>query len=75
MGCVLYGLLCGFLPFNDTFLPRLQMNIMNGKFNSAKLKEFMAANELVLGMLELNPTSRWDSYRILAHPWVKGGSF
>ena len=32
LGCILYALLCGKLPFFDNLIPRLQMKILSGKF-------------------------------------------
>jgi Protein kinase domain len=72
-GCVLYAMLTGTLPFNDTFMPRLQLNIMNGKYNKEKLKDLTGAGEVVSGLLEVDPKLRWDHERVLAHPWTRGG--
>eukprot|EP00842_Homolaphlyctis_polyrhiza_P002794 jgi/Hompol1/3515/HPOL_002541-RA len=37
LGCVLYAMLTGRLPFNDSFPPRLQTFIVNGKYDSSLL--------------------------------------
>lgn len=73
LGCVLYAMLTGTLPFNDTFMPRLQLNIMNGRYNTERMKEYAAANEVVAGLLNVDPKLRWDGARVMMHPWVRGG--
>ncbi|KAI8928462.1 kinase-like domain-containing protein [Entophlyctis helioformis] len=35
LGCILFAMITGRLPFNDSFLPRLQLCIMNGKYDGA----------------------------------------
>ena len=73
LGVVLYVLLTGSLPFNDGFLPRLQLSIMNGRFDTARLQEFPAATEVVQGLLQVNPEDRWNMVRVMQHPWVRAG--
>ncbi|KAJ3271226.1 hypothetical protein HDV01_006959 [Terramyces sp. JEL0728] len=64
LGCVLYALLTGTLPFNDSFLPRLQMQILNAKYNLDKI-EGSAEKEVIKGLLEKNADERWDIQRVL----------
>lgn len=73
IGCILFAMLTGSLPFNDSFIPRLQMRIMSGKFDIGKLKDLPAASEVVAGILEENWTERWKLSEILKHPWVRAG--
>ncbi|KAJ3255145.1 hypothetical protein HK103_006608 [Boothiomyces macroporosus] len=64
LGCVLYALLTGTLPFNDSFLPRLQMQILNAKYNLDKI-EGRDEREVIQGLLEKNADERWDIQRVL----------
>lgn len=73
-GVVLYAMLCGTLPFNDTFIPRLQLNILNGKYNYEKvLCVSNAALEVIEGLLCVEAKYRWDICKIMNHPWTKAG--
>jgi serine/threonine protein kinase len=72
MGCCLYAMLTGALPFSDSFVPRLQLSIMNGRFDHARLDETPAAKEVVMGMIA-PIEERWTLERIKMHPWVRGG--
>ncbi|KAH6602625.1 hypothetical protein BASA61_000958 [Batrachochytrium salamandrivorans] len=81
LGCVLYALLSGKLPFNDSFLPRLQLCIANGKFDLGCLDKVLApgpslssVKELISGMLTVSVDQRWTIERVLAHPWVQAGA-
>lgn len=67
-GCCLYAMLTGTLPFNEQFLPRLQLNIMNNKYDLNKIT-LTAGREVVQGMLQPEP-ERWSVGRISRHPWV-----
>jgi serine/threonine protein kinase len=74
LGVVLYAMCTGTLPFNDTFLPRLQLSILNGRYNLEKLGHMSnGALEIINGILEVDPRKRWDLQRIEDHPWTRGG--
>ncbi|KAJ3136351.1 hypothetical protein HK101_004021, partial [Irineochytrium annulatum] len=54
LGCVFYATLTGRLPFDDGFLPRLQHQIVNGKFDVGRLERSgvsRSGRDLVSGML------------------------
>ncbi|KAI8916414.1 kinase-like domain-containing protein [Gorgonomyces haynaldii] len=74
LGCVLYTMLTGSLPFSDSFVPRLQISIMNGRYDHDRLKEFPAASEIVRGLLTVDPSERWTLPRVMSHPWVRAGA-
>ncbi|KAJ3022207.1 UNVERIFIED_CONTAM: hypothetical protein HDU68_009255 [Siphonaria sp. JEL0065] len=42
LGCILYAIVTGGLPFNDCFLPRLQQSILNGTFDVERVERLMA---------------------------------
>ncbi|KAJ3370410.1 hypothetical protein HDU91_006264 [Kappamyces sp. JEL0680] len=71
LGCVLYGILTSRLPFNDSFLPRLQMLILNGKYDASKLLRRSApAGEVVAGLLEKDVDKRWDIKQVMTCAWL-----
>ncbi|KAJ3015687.1 UNVERIFIED_CONTAM: hypothetical protein HDU68_012621 [Siphonaria sp. JEL0065] len=41
LGCILYAIVTGGLPFNDCFLPRLQQSILNGAFDVERVERLM----------------------------------
>jgi serine/threonine protein kinase len=74
LGCVLYAMLTGSLPFNDTFLPRLQMYILNAKFDTEKLDRYRvsdSAKDIILGLLTKETKDRWDIQRVLSSPFLQ----
>ncbi|KAJ3205564.1 hypothetical protein HDU67_008772, partial [Dinochytrium kinnereticum] len=61
LGCVLYAMLTGGLPFNDGYLPRLQVLIINGRYDAGRLERLgvsREARELVAGMLRVRVEGR-----------------
>ncbi|KAI9008128.1 kinase-like domain-containing protein [Gaertneriomyces semiglobifer] len=73
LGCVLFAMLAGSLPFNDGFLPRLQKMIVNGRYDVSKLANAnvsQSAKDLIAGMLRTKPEERFSMRDIMNHPWV-----
>ncbi|KAJ3168132.1 hypothetical protein HDU87_001213 [Geranomyces variabilis] len=75
LGCVLFAMLTGSLPFNDGFIPRLQLSIQNGRWDQAKLNASgcsEAAKEVVRGLLRPKVAERWGANELWASDWLKG---
>jgi serine/threonine protein kinase len=73
LGCILYAMLTGSLPFNDTFLPRLQMYIVNAKYDVDKLDRYRVsqdAKQVVVGLLEKQIQKRWDIGQVVASSFL-----
>lgn len=74
MGCVLHALLIGSLPFNDSYLPRLQMSIINGRWDPSRLEKAQISHNcinLILGMLQLKVEDRYSISEVMLHPWLQ----
>ena len=73
LGCVLHALLTGSLPFNDSYLPRLQMSIINGKWDKSRLDSLNLSDSvkhLISNMLSVNEQDRWTIRHVLQHSWL-----
>ena len=68
LGCVLYAMVQRKLPFNESYLPRLQMSILNVKYEKVDGE----VGNLINGMLCLDLDKRWTIKRILEERWVLG---
>ncbi|PLW05424.1 hypothetical protein PCASD_25262 [Puccinia coronata f. sp. avenae] len=84
LGCVLYGLLEGHLPFEDDFEPRLRLKIMNGQFQfphslvvdpdcTAELEadHKMMIAKVLQGCLAVDRNTRWMVEEIAASSWLE----
>ena len=71
MGCILYALILGTLPFIDTTRSLIKEKIMNEnvQFRGLCGKE---VKDLICKMLEKDPIKRISLGGIYNHPWVKG---
>ncbi|KAJ3155725.1 hypothetical protein HDU86_004194 [Geranomyces michiganensis] len=75
LGCVLFAMLTGSMPFSDTYAPRLQMMILNGRWDQSKLEASgcsSAAKKVVTGLLKPKITERWGTNEVWASEWLKG---
>ena len=78
-GIVIHTLLAGKLPFQHTFLPKLQMMILKGEWSEDALQEahgndagYDMALELVKGCLDMDPAARWTCRQVLQSRWLEG---
>ncbi|KAJ5574972.1 hypothetical protein N7450_008871 [Penicillium hetheringtonii] len=80
-GVIVFTLVVGSRPFQDSFAPRIQANILNGTWNrDAMLGELTDesarydrrnALEAVKGCLEMDPEKRWTIRDILGCSWLR----
>ncbi|CAH7687703.1 serine/threonine protein kinase [Phakopsora pachyrhizi] len=83
LGCVLYGLVEGRLPFEDCFEPRLRLKIMDGQFTFPKAlvvhpnlmtemeaEERMMIAKVLKGCLAVDRNARWTIEEIFNSPWL-----
>ena len=83
-GVVVFALVVGTRPFQHSFKPRVQMNILEGNWNRDDVlkddcdrqerKERQHALELINGCLEMDPAKRWNIHDILRSQWLQGCS-
>ena len=67
-GVILYALICGYLPFEDPNTSNLYKKILNGEFKMPKFLSKEAQN-LLLGILNIDPEKRYTITDIRKHPW------
>ncbi|KZT57217.1 kinase-like protein, partial [Calocera cornea HHB12733] len=68
LGCILYALLTGRLPFVDSFQPRLQMKIVKGSWEVPQ-DVGRRAEELLRGCLCMDVGARWDVEMVGESAW------
>ncbi|KAJ5226204.1 hypothetical protein N7468_007429 [Penicillium chermesinum] len=81
LGVIIYTVIVGSRPFQDSFTPRIQANIINGIWDRESLlgdttdellqQDRRDALELVKGCLEMDVNRRWTIRRVLESAWLK----
>ena len=69
-GVTLYYILSGNLPFRGSNIQELEKLIINGDYEEIK-NVSEEANDIVAGMLRVDPKKRLTIDEILKHPWLK----
>ena len=73
-GIVLYGMLCGYLPFSEDDDGINKKNIIKGNFEMPNNISIGAKN-LLKHLLDINPMTRYTLQEIKDHPWFKMNNF
>lgn len=74
LGCILFGMVCGQLPFNGSSREVIR-RICNGDFAFPSELEGQLSEEvkdLIKNILILDPAKRYTLTNISAHPWIMG---
>ncbi|KAI9314212.1 kinase-like domain-containing protein [Dichotomocladium elegans] len=74
-GVVLYAMLAGHLPFDDSHVSRLLAKIKLGKFVPLPSHVSREAADLIKSMLTVDPSKRITLDAVLAHPWLTNKSY
>ncbi|GMF17954.1 unnamed protein product [Phytophthora lilii] len=71
LGVVLFAMVCGFLPFEDSNTNLLYKKILSASY---KMPTFLSANvqDLIRRILETDPEKRYTVDKIRQHPWLAG---
>eukprot|EP00792_Barthelona_sp_PAP020_P007230 TRINITY_DN3127_c0_g1_i3.p1 TRINITY_DN3127_c0_g1~~TRINITY_DN3127_c0_g1_i3.p1 ORF type:complete len:565 (+),score=176.91 TRINITY_DN3127_c0_g1_i3:31-1695(+) len=70
MGVILFALICGYLPFEDSNTSALYQKILSGRFT---IPPFVSpgARDLLRRILVVNPQRRYTIDQIKQHPWYR----
>ncbi|KAJ1569714.1 hypothetical protein HK096_002209 [Nowakowskiella sp. JEL0078] len=74
LGCVLYAMLTGVLPFSEEFQPRLKSMIINARYDFSRLQNMgvsKTAQDLIEKIFKTNPDNRITIAEVLRHPWLQ----
>ncbi|KAJ5773533.1 Calcium/calmodulin-dependent/calcium-dependent protein kinase [Penicillium paradoxum] len=80
-GVIVYTVIVGSRPFQDSFAPRIQANILSGTWDCDAVsgdytddyirQDRQHALDLVRGCLEMDPNRRWSIRDVIASPWLR----
>eukprot|EP00002_Diphylleia_rotans_P025149 TRINITY_DN4978_c0_g3_i1.p1 TRINITY_DN4978_c0_g3~~TRINITY_DN4978_c0_g3_i1.p1 ORF type:complete len:623 (-),score=138.79 TRINITY_DN4978_c0_g3_i1:916-2784(-) len=72
LGVILFALLCGYLPFDNSNVSRLYQQVLKGDYH---IPEFVSqdAKNLISRLLVLNPEKRATMDEVRLHAWVNQG--
>lgn len=80
-GVIVYSMIVGSRPFQDSFAPRITSNILSGTWNREAilnevtdellLRDRQDALDLVINCLEMSVQKRWTIRDILASSWLR----
>lgn len=77
MGCLVYVILTGHLPFSGSTQEQLYKQISRGSYHEGPLKDFRISDEardFIDSLLQVNPNGRATAERALQHPWIRNCS-
>ncbi|KAJ3064636.1 hypothetical protein HDU98_011968 [Podochytrium sp. JEL0797] len=73
VGCVVYTMLAGALPFNDDFMPRLILSIRSGDYDASKMDGYGVSGEgkeVVKALLCVGPDVRLTAEELCRQKWL-----
>jgi serine/threonine protein kinase len=73
-GCILYAMITGTLPFCESFLPRLQISIVNGAYDHDRLDKVGVSSDvklLIENMLQKDWKIRYNIRDCIQSSWVR----
>ncbi|CCD25028.1 serine/threonine/tyrosine protein kinase RAD53 NDAI_0E02110 [Naumovozyma dairenensis CBS 421] len=78
MGCLVYVILTGHLPFSGSTQKQLYKQISRGSYHEGPLKDFRISDEardFIDSLLQVKPNDRLTAEKALEHPWIKMAQF
>jgi len=70
MGVILFALVCGYLPFEDSSTGKLYQKILNGDYQAPNFIS-PAVRDLIRRILTTDPKKRYTMDDIRRHPWFR----
>lgn len=74
IGCLVYVILTGHLPFSGQSQNELFKQIKRGSYHEGPLKDYRISEEarnFIDSLLNVDPKERMDAEKALQHPWIK----
>ncbi|QLQ81433.1 hypothetical protein HG537_0F01940 [Torulaspora globosa] len=74
MGCLVYVILTGHLPFSGSTQGQLYKQIKNGSYHEGPLRDFRISEEakdFIDSLLQVDPNKRPTAEKALQHPWIR----
>ncbi|CAI7578998.1 unnamed protein product [Penicillium glandicola] len=81
LGVIIYTVIVGSRPFQDSFAPRIQANILSGTWDYNAVfgdtmdghlrQDRQHALDLIRGCLKMDPNMRWTIRDVLASSWLR----
>ncbi|SCU79801.1 LAFA_0B05688g1_1 [Lachancea sp. 'fantastica'] len=74
IGCLVYVILTGHLPFSGSTQNELYKQISAGSYHEGPLKDYKISDEardFLESFLQVNPSERMTAEQALQHPWIK----
>lgn len=68
-GCILFFMLCGYLPFTDRSDGLTRKRILSCQYNKQNRYLSSGASDLIAHMLERDPAKRYTTSDVIQHPW------
>ncbi|EDO17146.1 hypothetical protein Kpol_1072p16 [Vanderwaltozyma polyspora DSM 70294] len=78
IGCLVYVILTGHLPFSGSTQDQLYKQICRGSYHEGPLKDFRISDEardFIDSLLQVSPNKRLTAIKALNHPWIKMGTY
>ncbi|QLL30963.1 hypothetical protein HG536_0A07780 [Torulaspora globosa] len=74
MGCLVYVILTGHLPFSGSTQEQLYKQIKKGSYHEGPLRDFRISEEakdFIDSLLQVDPNARPTAEKALQHPWIR----
>lgn len=74
IGCLVYVILTGHLPFSGSTQQELYKQISAGSYHEGPLKDYRIsddARDFIESFLQVNPRDRMTAEQALKHPWIR----
>ena len=70
-GCILFFMLCGYLPFTDRSDGLTRKRILSCQYNKNSRYLSEGAADLISHLLERSPSARFKTTDVIQHPWFR----